>query len=111
MAKKLEVYKRLREKGMTYDEIGEVFGITKQAVHDTLSHQRDGFREKTILKIKYVGLRNWMLENRITITELEHRCGRRITSLTHDHYDLSKKNIDAILSVTGLTYEECFKEE
>lgn len=114
MAKRVELYRRLREKGMTYKEIGELFGVTKQAVHDTVAKNRDGFYESAAQKVRYIGLRNWMLENRVNISELSKRCGVVRETLYHNvvrECDPRKKTIDAILRVTGLTYEECFKGE
>ena len=55
--------------------------------------QSDKFQPAAVKRVKYAGLRQWMLR-----------------SLTGP-YEPSKRNIDAILKVTGLTYEECFKEE
>ena len=108
-----ELIRKLHERGLTYDEIGELFAVSRQAVWESAAKDfGDGFRPSVVKKIKYVGLRNWMMENRVTLAELERRCGgRKIRSLTKSDFDPSKKNIDAILAVTGLTYEECFKED
>lgn len=35
-------YKRLREQGKTYQEIGDEFGVTKQAVYCSLNRDRAG---------------------------------------------------------------------
>lgn len=77
--------------------------------------QSDKFQPMAVKRVKYVGLRQWMLRNRISISELERRCFpdktcRMLRSLTGP-YEPGKRNIDAILKATGLTYEECFKEE
>lgn len=74
----------------------------------------DKFQPMAVKRVKYAGLRQWMLRNRISISELERQCFpdktcRMLRSLTGP-YEPSKRNIDAILKVTGLTYEECFKE-
>ena len=113
MAKRSEIYRSLREKGLTYGEIGDIFGVSKQAVHETVNKSRDGFRASVVQKIKYKGLRDWMMANRVNIAELERRChsGCKMHRSLTGPYDPSKKNIDAILKVTGLTYEECFKED
>lgn len=114
MAKRVELYRRLREKGMTYEEIGELFGVSKQCVHDAVTKNRDGFHEAATLKIRYSGLRNWMLENRIGLNDLSKRCGVARERLYHNlvrECDPRKNTIDAILAATGLTYEECFKED
>lgn len=105
----------MREEGMTYEAIGRVFGISKQAAYEI--HKRDykgdHFRVSTVLEVKYIGLREWMLENRVSITALGKMCG--VTNLHNGtlvgKHALTKPTIDKILKVTGLTYEECFKEE
>ena len=53
-----------------------------------------------------------VLENRVKMSELERRCGKkRLHSCLIDEHCPTKKTIDDILKVTGLSYEECFKEE
>lgn len=109
--KRAQLIRRLHEKGMTYEEIGDLFGITKQAAQQAAS-AGDGMHVTTIQGIKYVGLRNWMLKNRVGIRELSRRCGVASLSKTLTGNVSPRKNtIDAVLSVTGLTYEECFREE
>jgi hypothetical protein len=115
MSKKSELVRKLHnEDGLSYEKIGQTLGISKQAAYK-LGHpaaHNDYFHEDTIRKIKYVGLRDWMLKHRVTVTKLIELCG--ITGLKvslRNGLDLRKSSIDAILSITGLTYEECFKEE
>lgn len=114
MTTRKEIIANMRAKGMTYEEIGEVLGITKQRVHQiaTIQHN-DHFRAESVRQIRFVGLRNWMLKNRVKICELEKMCGlsKVYRSIVTDSYEPSKRTIDAILKVTGLTYEECFREE
>lgn len=110
MSKRGELIRAMHEKGLTYEEIGEIFGISKQAAHQA-QVDHDGFREYMVLKVKYVGLRNWMLENRVNLSELATRCGTaKLNDSLIGKHEPRKKTIDAILRVTGLTYEECFKE-
>lgn len=73
---------------------------------------REHFEPEPIQKVKYVGLRNYLLEHRISLTKLAQISGKSNlhTSLV-GRYEPSKSVIDAILNVTGLTYEECFREE
>lgn len=106
-----EVIQEMRKKGMTYEEIGEVFGISKQAVYQA-AHPGDGFHAGAVMKVSYTGLRKWMLDNRVTFTMLGELCGRpRLYGSIVGKTEPRKDTIDAILKVTGLTYEECFKEE
>ena len=107
--------RKMHDSGLTYDEIGHIFGISRQAVHQ-LANRRinkgDYFNESTTGRIKYDGLRNWMLENRVGLTELTRRCGHtKLYASLIGNSEPSKSAIDAILEVTGLTYEECFKKE
>ena len=108
MANKKEIMIAMYDKGMTYQQIGEVFGISKQAVHQ-LINSGDGVRLSTLAKIPYIGLRMWMLANRVTVKELNKRVGTAtsITGGSNPRMD----TINKILKVTGLTYEECFKTE
>lgn len=112
MTKRSEIIRKLHAEGLTYEKIGEIFGISKQAVHETSKSYGDHFHEHSVQKVKYVGLRQWMLKNRVSISKLEKLCGisKVHKSLVGD-CNPGKRTIDAILSVTGLTYEECFKED
>ena len=111
LSKRAIMIRKMRDAGLTYESIGEILGVSRQAVHQA-AHAGNGFRESTVNKVRYIGLRKWMMDNGVSISELERRCGsRRLSySLTRD-CEPKKKTIDAILRVTGLTYEECFREE
>lgn len=106
-----KLIRRLHEKGMTYDEIGELLGITKQRAHQLATQVRDGFRESINRRIKYVGLRNWLYERRMNVNILEKTCGTRFASSLYGDSEPRKSTIDAILKATGMTYEECFGDE
>lgn len=111
LSKRALMIRKMHEQGLTYEQIGDVLGITKQAVHQA-SMATDGVREKLIQEIPYVGLRNWMLDNRISFRVLSDMCGRSLNNKSlRGEVGINKKSIDAILRITGLTYEECFKEE
>lgn len=111
LSERAEIIRVMHDKGLSYEAIGDILGITRQAVLQTVN-AGNGFRWSTVQKVKYVGLRNWMTKNQVSVAELGRRCGniRLLASLTGNH-DPSKCSIDAILRVTGLTYEECFKED
>lgn len=102
--------KAMHEKGFTYEEIGELFGISRQAAHyATTIH--DGFRPSAVSKVIFVGLRNWMLENRITIKALGTQLGMtKLNDSLLGKHEAKKSTIDGILKITGMTYEECFGE-
>ena len=115
LSKRAIMIRKMHDEGLTYEAIGNILGISKQAVHQAAyppDNKNDGFRVSTVLKIKYIGLRNWLVANRMNTSELERQCGvSRLGASLIGKCEPSKKSIDAILRVTGLTYEECFKED
>lgn len=107
----------LREQGMTYQQIADHFGISYQAVANSLSkHNPRLFRYVSEEGCIYPNLRRWMNENKVGKRELLRRCGLVCAPKNYDRFcsyfqgkvDPPKKTIDKILRVTGLTYEEAF---
>lgn len=114
MATRADIMRKLHdEDGMSYERIGQLYGISRQRVHQILTAPpKDHFHPMAVQKVRYVGLREWMLENRITLSKLDELCGTsRLASSVNLGCNFRKSTIDAILKVTGLTYEECFREE
>lgn len=114
MKKRADMARSLREKGLTYQEIGETLGISKQAVYQDVNKKhksRNNVHISTLEKVRYLGLRQWMMDNYVSVSGLA-----RLIGVSHLYASLcgdcepKKSTIDAILSVTGMTYEECFKE-
>lgn len=110
----------LREKGLTYTEIAKELGISRQAVAQVLGkEQKAHFRPWTSDRCIYVGVRNWLNENRITMAELIRELGLVRNPALYDRYrryldgrtELRKHTIDKLLEITGLTYEEAFRQE
>ena len=105
--------------GLSYVEIGQKMGISRQRVFQIIGDVRKGsHRTITEKECVYVGIRNWMNENKISRTALL----RKIYGTIHsDQYhslksalkgsNCSKYVIDNILKATGLTYEEAFKKD
>lgn len=106
---KAKEYAKCRSNGMTYQQIANQFGVTRQAVHSSINKHK-----KRILTIKpetvcFDGLRQWMVENHVKVSDLERGTG---CSLYHALRSGNIKNekVNAILRFTGLTYEEAFGE-
>ena len=116
----IEEKRALREKGLTYAEIAKELGISRQAVAQVLSkEQKSHFRPWTSDRCPYVGLRNWLNENQIVMAELLRRLGFAPESEMYYRYrdylsgrtELRKHTIDKLLEITGLAYEEAFRQE
>lgn len=110
MGNKSEQAKALRSEGKTYKEIGEKLGVTRQRAKQLVQYAPgDGLHVGVLRKIPYKGLREWMLANRVSVSELGRRCGWCVERAVKGD-GCHKGTIDAILQVTGLDYETCFKE-
>ena len=92
----------------TYKEIGEMFGVSRQAVWSCISRymsdDKVNIREKSVV---YPGLRNWMEENRVKVADLEKAVGRPIREGLKKG-NLGQEEIGAIINITGLTFKELF---
>lgn len=110
----------MREKHLTYEEIGEELGISRQYAQ----YLNRVFGEKIIPKkqaelfnlIVYKGLKDWMIENDLTANQFAFLCGeyedfrtsslgRFLTGQTRGNIELIRK----ILETTGLKFEEAFE--
>lgn len=114
-AKMIEMHKQ----GMTYAEIGQKMGISRQRVFQLIGDTRKGSHKLiTEKECVYVGIRNWTNENKISRTALTRIINGTFHASKYERLirvlkgvDCHKHNIDKILKVTGLTYEEAFKLE
>ena len=104
------------EQGMTYAEIGRAEGISRQRVFQIIGgRQKPHFRELTEKECVYIGIRNWLNEHRMSRAKLAremygyyHTTKVPVVNGALMGSDTSKHTIDAILRVTGLTYEQAF---
>ena len=115
---KKELYKAARDAGETYDAIAKRFGVSRQAVWSNLNVKRKPWQDITLAECIYPNLRGWMNDNRVSVPELAKRVtgdrdggARSVRKWIAGYMNPNKKNIDKLLSVTGLTYEEMFAEE
>lgn len=108
-----------RAQGMRYEQIGKKYGISRQYVYQLIGGEtKSRFKTLTEKDCIYPNLRKWMNENKVSRVELTRRLfGNGYANnqnylcnwLKGKRYPL-KKNIDRLIKVTGLTYEELFKE-
>lgn len=115
--KRKEWMQELFDSGLTYREIGEVAGLTKQRVFQIIGNQdRSKFRRITKEQCVFDGLRKYLNENRISIVGLTRKMyGDMNGAYNTLKYTLKSKGslltmpkINRILSATGLTYEQAF---
>lgn len=117
-----EKIKEMYDSGMTLVQIAEKEGLTKQRVHQIV-RKKIGFSEYQLNKINMVlfpSIRDWMIGYKITLKEF---CD---TVSKTSHNEVSAKSVEKflingsktsvcliqdILKVTGMSFEEAFKED
>ena len=108
---KIEVFK-MRLDGFTYQEIAEKFGVSRQYINQMLQNVISERRNKTLNKIVYPNIANWLKDNECSISEFAIRVGIKRSTLDRKLYGRNKFNSDEIkriLDVTGMKFEECLK--
>ena len=110
---KADIYLAERDNGMTYREIAEKYGVSCQCVHICCMNN-GGVSKKEISPrgCIYPNLRKWLNEDK----DRQNRFIQAMKDYPVREYMKGerqpKKNaIDLMLKVTGMTYEELFKEE
>lgn len=111
--------KMLREHGLTYQEIGDRVGVSKQYVGVVCGEHNPSYFAYIGKECIYPNLRDWMNDNKVSRRELLRRMG--LTAHAENYGRLSrylrgeasprKHYIDRMLDVTGMTYEEMFYTE
>ena len=72
------------------------------------------FKRNEICEMKYPSIPKYMADHNLSLREFARRCdmpSSTMCRLLKGDTEPSKSTIDKILSVTGLSYEECFMEE
>lgn len=112
-----EERKALREQGHTLQEIADMDGVSKQAVHTMLRSGEDRVYAKSLRRIVYPRIYAWMREQHMNIAKLNRAIGIKATSASHNRMSnflsgrsFHKDLVDGILRVSGMTYEEAFGE-
>lgn len=112
---KTDLYRAEREKGKTYKEIAEQFGVTTQTVAMVCCKSDElRFRRWTKERCIYPNVRNWLNDNKVSLNEFIRRTGAVSSSGNTGRYSSyfngknypTKGTIDKMLAVTGLTYEK-----
>ena len=110
-----EIIIDLRKRGMTFENISEIMGISKQRVHEIVknSSRRKGITSDTCI---YSQIRHYLNDNHLTISKFATLClgddrkDREKIARALKGGNCKKDIIDAILRVTGFTYEVAFKK-
>lgn len=64
--------------------------------------------------MRFSNIEKYITEHNICLREFSKRCGMPASTMSriiNGKVDVQKSNIDKILKATGMSYEECFKED
>lgn len=120
MTPRTEQYLILREQGLTYREIASRLGVTYQAVAQVCAKQGFAqFRKITPAGCVYPALRDWMNSNYVSRSELYRRMHDGSACIGRAPYVIRERlsgrtlwrmdEINRLLDITGMTYEELFR--
>ena len=107
---------KMRVDGMTLEEIGKEFGVTRQRVQQLLeANTKDpALRKVHGCECIYPALLDWMVTNCVSAYKLRKECGfgKTIDSFYARLRGVRPFDIDEIrkiLDYTGMTFEEAFR--
>ena len=105
---KSEIYRAERATGKTYRKIAELYGVSYQNVQ-----QACAWKPSEYGSCIYPQIKKWMNDNRVKLPEMAKRMyvtDSSLRSALNGSASLKKEYIDALLALTGMTYEELFKQ-
>lgn len=116
--------RELRMQGLTFAEIGKRLGVSKQRIAQCCAGMNPkqtarACRIKDLDCIIYPNLKKWMLENKVSISEMMRRIGLDTGSRRSESFrnklkgrtQLTITDIKKILAVTGGTFEQMFAND
>lgn len=106
---------QLRHQGMTLGQLGVKYGLTRERIRQIMKEyeERRSGKAARLKTMVFPALRHWMIVKGHTYNSLAEACGVSMVTIRNNltgQTDLKKGTIDAILEVTGLTYEEAFRK-
>lgn len=102
----------MRLEGRSLREIGDHFGVSHERIRNMLPRDdRINHPIKSVQTCIYPNIRAWMQENRCTYEKFARMIGctgASLRSWMRGESSPKKSNIDKLLSMTGLSYEDAF---
>lgn len=110
-----DLIKALVDKGLTYESVGNMFGISRQRVHQI--HSECVSNRKSLGKIIYPNLLKWSIEHKVNRSEFLYKMGltanqkakAKLARVLKGTQSPNKDYIDMMLQATGLSYETLFE--
>ena len=109
--KRKDIYIREHEEeSMSYTEIAEKHGVSRQCVEQACKSKP---KPRTVKKSAciYVNLRNWMNQmgiSKVQLAEMSISCYSSLDRYLTGESDIPKRVVDDLINLTGIPYEELF---
>lgn len=108
--------RQLREEGLTYQQIGNALGCSKQYIAQILGKQ-DVRKFRYFKNCIYPNISKWMNDNKVSLAEFVRRMGHQAlpNNISTLRYVLIGKThprkpyIDLMINITGMPYEVLFE--
>lgn len=102
----------MRFDGISIQEIADNFGVTREYIRKiTPKISTKSVRSKNLELYIYPNISRWMQKNRVCASKLSKMIGTSastVTNMLNGSVSTTKRIIDKVLEVTGMTYEEAF---
>lgn len=106
---KVEAYEMLLN-GCTFQEVGENFGVSRQYIQQLFPFMERRYGHDDYI---YPNIANWLRTNRMNLSCFARKLGTDSNTVSRWFRGINnpkKDFIDAILTLTGMTYEVAFSE-
>ena len=110
-AENKEIAREMVIAGKSYAEIARTVGVSRQRVHQLFPKGEPKYLASAMVCV-YPGIARYMVDEGVNFFQLDKACGRKRGHFAHvlkGEQRLYKEDIDALLQVTGLTYEAAFR--
>ena len=113
-----KIYREECAKGLTYKEIADKYGVSRQNVSIACAKMNiKRFQLHPPERIVFPDMRKWMNGNKVSVLELTRRMGlvtapnnvNKVRLLLKGKSNPRKSDIDKLIKITGLTYEKLFR--
>lgn len=98
--------------GMTQKELAKEYGVKVSLIQKHAGGPYRGYKRiNDNPRIKYFGIRKWLVENKMSVRDLAEKAGICYQTLYYvliGQNEPRKMTIDKVLQFTGMKYEEAF---
>ena len=110
----------MREDGYTLQEIGDCFSVSREYVRQLLGNRSySGTLKKKISKIPYIGLRDHIDDNKLSLAELCRKIDWNeypgsqscFSEYLRGNHEMKMWMIDKLIEITNIPYENLFRKE